>query len=84
MIPSKTSPKGGKRGCLCANGTYSSECCTGELIAQGIGATEGGVISNVTNEIEIRTLEQSSSEATNDTNGNVTQVNTIRMISGSH
>lgn len=35
---SKTSPKGGKRGCLCADGkTYSSKCCDGSLQAQGIG-----------------------------------------------
>ncbi|CAB5218060.1 hypothetical protein UFOVP207_60, partial [uncultured Caudovirales phage] len=32
------SPKGGKRGCLCADGTYSSECCDGTLPAQGIGS----------------------------------------------
>ena len=36
---SKTSPKGGKRGCLCPDGTYSSECCNGDLQAQGIGNT---------------------------------------------
>ena len=36
---SKTSPKGGKRGCLCDDKTYSKECCNGDLIAQGIGAT---------------------------------------------
>lgn len=35
------SPKGGKRGCLCADGTYSSECCDGTLPAQGIGSTKG-------------------------------------------
>ena len=34
-----SSPKGGKRGCLCKDNTYSSECCKGELIEQGIGAT---------------------------------------------
>ena len=27
---SKTSPKGGKRGCLCPDGKYSPECCNGE------------------------------------------------------
>jgi hypothetical protein len=32
---SKTSPKGGKRGCLCDNGTYSKECCNGDLQNQG-------------------------------------------------
>jgi len=35
---SKVSPKGGKRGCLCADGTYSSKCCDGELQSQGIGS----------------------------------------------
>ena len=33
---SKTSPKGGNRGCLCADGTYKKECCNGSTIAQGI------------------------------------------------
>lgn len=48
---SKTSPKGGNRGCLCTDGTYKKECCNGDLQAQGIGATlsQGGesLISNV-------------------------------------
>jgi hypothetical protein len=36
--PSRTSPKSGKRGCLCDDGkTYSSKCCKGFLINQGIG-----------------------------------------------
>ena len=41
---SKTSPKGGNRGCLCKDGTYKKECCNGDLQAQGIGATlsQGG------------------------------------------
>lgn len=43
--PSKTSPKGGKRGCLCADDTYSSKCCDGSLEAQGIGVTKGGSVS---------------------------------------
>ena len=34
-----TSPKDGKRGCLCDDSTYSAECCKGELINQGIGST---------------------------------------------
>lgn len=34
-----SSPKGGKRGCLCKDETYNSKCCTGELQEQGIGAT---------------------------------------------
>lgn len=43
---SKTSPKGGKRGCLCENGTYDSKCCDGTLQAQGIGS---GISANVNN-----------------------------------
>ena len=35
--PSRTSPKGGTRGCLCPDNTYSSKCCDGSLQAQGIG-----------------------------------------------
>lgn len=35
--PSRTSPIGGKRGCLCKNGKYSTKCCSGKLQAQGIG-----------------------------------------------
>ena len=36
--PSITSPKGGRRGCLCWDtATYSIECCDGSLQAQGIG-----------------------------------------------
>ena len=37
-IPSRTSPKGGRRGCLCwETSTYSIECCDGSLRAQGLG-----------------------------------------------
>jgi hypothetical protein len=40
--PSKASPRAGsRRGCLCADGTYSTKCCDGSLEAQGIGKTEG-------------------------------------------
>ena len=35
--PSRTSPKGGKRGCLCPDNKYSVECCDGSIQAQGIG-----------------------------------------------
>jgi hypothetical protein len=35
--PSRTSPKGSKRGCLCEDNTYSIKCCDGSLQAQGIG-----------------------------------------------
>lgn len=41
MSEKTSSPKGGKRGCLCKDGkTYSKECCTGELHAQGIGVLD--------------------------------------------
>jgi len=45
--PSKTSPKGGKRGCLCKNGTYDKKCCGGSLQAQGIGSAISNTINNV-------------------------------------
>lgn len=38
--PSKTSPRNGRRGCLCRDrDAYSIECCNGDIIAQGIGST---------------------------------------------
>lgn len=36
--PSRTSPKNGKRACLCEDNTYSRKCCDGSLEAQGIGS----------------------------------------------
>lgn len=53
---SKTSPKGGKRGCLCDNGTYSKDCCNGDLQNQGIGSTIQGSESTETNTNEPRTM----------------------------
>ncbi len=38
---SRTSPKGGRRGCLCKDGTYNSKCCNGDLQNQGIGNITG-------------------------------------------
>lgn len=47
---SRTSPRGGKRGCLCPDGkTYSSKCCDGTLEAQGIGNITGEVVDGVVN-----------------------------------
>jgi hypothetical protein len=51
-----SSPKGGKRGCLCKDGKYSSECCQGELQEQGVGATVGQQTSSVTNVNAPRTI----------------------------
>lgn len=40
--PSKSSPKGGRRGCLCADeNRYDIKCCDGSLQAQGVGRTRG-------------------------------------------
>ncbi len=55
-----SSPKGGKRGCLCKDGKYSSECCQGELQEQGIGATVGQQSSSVTNVNAPRTMVRSN------------------------
>jgi len=55
-----SSPKGGKRGCLCEDSTYSVDCCQEELIQQGIGSTLSQGISNVTNTIEERVLVRSN------------------------
>jgi len=39
FTPSKTSPKGGRRACLCEDNTYKIKCCDGSIRAQGIGKT---------------------------------------------
>lgn len=59
--PSKTSPKGGKRGCICPDGkTYHRDCCTGELQAQGIGSLiQRSEEANVTNNIVVRHITNS-------------------------
>ena len=54
---SKTSPTGGNRGCLCADSTYSKECCNGDLQNQGIGSTVGqNANSTITNVDGTRTI----------------------------
>lgn len=36
--PSRTSPRNGRRGCLCRDrDVYSIKCCNGDIMAQGIG-----------------------------------------------
>lgn len=52
---SKTSPKGGRRGCLCEDGTYKAECCDGTLQAQGVGSTVSQSTSSITNTNSPRT-----------------------------
>jgi hypothetical protein len=57
MTKDKTSsPKGGNRGCLCPDGTYSIECCDGELQSQGVGSLVQSVASNVVNTNTPRTI----------------------------
>lgn len=53
---SKTSPEGGKRGCLCKDGKYKKECCNGDLQNQGIGASASQSVSNVINEDTTRVI----------------------------
>ena len=53
---SKSSPKGGKRGCLCDNGTYSKDCCNGDLQNQGIGSLVEQGSQNVNNTNAPRTV----------------------------
>jgi hypothetical protein len=56
-----SSPKGGKRGCLCKDGKYSSECCQGELQEQGIGSTVSQSSGAVTNTNTARVITSVSS-----------------------
>ena len=56
-----SSPKGGKRGCVCKDGTYSSKCCNGELSEQGIGSTVNQQTSNVVNTNQPRVITSISS-----------------------
>ena len=53
---SRTSPKGGKRGCLCDDGTYKAECCDGTLQAQGVGSLVSQSTSTVVNTNEVRVI----------------------------
>jgi len=44
---SKTSPKGGNKGCLGDDGKYSIENCNGDLQNQGIGTTVQQSTANI-------------------------------------
>jgi len=57
---SKTSPKNGKRGCLCDDGTYNKECCNGDLQNQGIGKTTGTENVTVTEDNGARTITRTN------------------------
>ena len=56
-----SSPKGGKRGCVCKDGTYSSKCCNGELQEQGIGSLTNQQVAVTTNVDNTRTIINVSS-----------------------
>lgn len=56
-----SSPKGGKRGCVCKDGTYSSKCCNGELSEQGIGSLTNQEVIVTTNTDNTRTITNVSS-----------------------
>ena len=56
-----SSPKGGKRGCVCKDGTYSSKCCNGELSEQGIGSLTNQQVAVTTNVDNTRTITNVSS-----------------------
>jgi hypothetical protein len=56
MKTKTSSPKGGKRGCLCEDNTYSTECCQGKLIEQGVGALQGQQSTTITNPNAPRTI----------------------------
>lgn len=56
-----SSPKGGKRGCVCKDGTYSSKCCNGELSEQGIGSLTNQQVTITTNVDNTRTITNVSS-----------------------
>jgi len=56
MSNKTSSPKGGKRGCICKDGTYSSKCCNGELSEQGIGSLVSQQTSTVENVNGVRTM----------------------------
>ena len=70
-LPSRTSPKGGQRGCLCKDGkSYSVKCCNGSLHAQGIGVIDGVVIPTI---ILNRITEISDQRITENNDKRVTQ-----------
>jgi len=52
----KSSPQGGKRACLCKDGTYNVKCCDGTLPAQGIGDINTDNPGNITQIIQVRQI----------------------------
>lgn len=61
MANKTSSPKGGRRGCLCKDGKYSQKCCNGELSEQGIGSLIQQQNSTITVIDGVRTTVRSNS-----------------------
>ena len=59
---SRTSPQTNKRGCLCKNGKYSTKCCKGNILNQGIGKLKGQGVSSVSNESSSTTKTNQSTD----------------------
>lgn len=59
MANKNSSPQGSSRACLCEDGSYSKECCKGELINQGIGALVSQGTSLIINTNEPRVITES-------------------------
>jgi hypothetical protein len=56
MANKNNSPQDSSRACLCEDGTYSKDCCKGELINQGIGALVSQSSSTIVNTNEPRVI----------------------------
>ena len=54
MKKSRTGRLGGKRACLCKDGTYSNKCCDGGLWAQGIGNITGEQVEVGTSKYKVQ------------------------------
>jgi hypothetical protein len=56
MANKNNSPQDSSRGCLCEDGTYSKDCCKGELINQGVGALVSQSSSTIVNTNQPRVI----------------------------
>lgn len=56
MANKNSSPKDSSRACLCEDGTYSKDCCKGELVNQGIGALVSQEVASVVNTNQPRVI----------------------------
>jgi hypothetical protein len=56
MANKSNSPQDSSRACLCENGTYSKDCCKGELINQGVGALVSQSSSTIVNTNQPRVI----------------------------